>query len=172
VQWYEVPKGAKLAKRAKAKPILIASGTMAFSGAATGKVMIRLTVQGERLLKHARHVQLGARTSLPRWTGLRPAPARALGYSASCRYGYKNVRMRTSVRANSRCRSALFPQHMLAKTDIKDNDEAVSPVASGSSAGVSAQQPIHLLRSRPHSRTDRLAARPNFPCYAHSAAQV
>jgi hypothetical protein len=61
IQWYEVPKGAKLAKKVKAKAILIASGKLAFLGAGTGKVTIRLTSQGKRLLKHAKRIRLEAK---------------------------------------------------------------------------------------------------------------
>lgn len=65
VQWYFVPHGAKLAKRAKgrskAKPVLVASGKLTFSGAGTGKLNIRLTAAGKRLLKHAKRLKLTAK---------------------------------------------------------------------------------------------------------------
>jgi hypothetical protein len=61
VQWYEVPSGAKLAKKTKAKPVLVASGQMAFSAAGMGQVKVRLTAVGKRLLKHAKRVKLTAK---------------------------------------------------------------------------------------------------------------
>jgi hypothetical protein len=67
VQWYLVPHGAKLAKKAKgrskAKPILVASGKVTFSGAGTGKLNIRLTAAGKRLLKHAKQIKLAVKGS-------------------------------------------------------------------------------------------------------------
>jgi hypothetical protein len=58
VGWYEVPAGAKLAKRTKAKPVLVASGQMTFSAAGTGKLKVRLTAAGRKLLKHAKQLKL------------------------------------------------------------------------------------------------------------------
>jgi hypothetical protein len=60
VSWYEVPPGAKLARKTKAKPILVASGQMTFSAAGTGKLKLRLTAAGKRLLKHAKRLKLTA----------------------------------------------------------------------------------------------------------------
>jgi hypothetical protein len=61
VQWYQVPVGAKLAKRSKAKPVLVASGRLTFSGAGAGKVKMRLTAAGRRMLKQVKRVNLTAR---------------------------------------------------------------------------------------------------------------
>jgi hypothetical protein len=61
VQWYQVPAGAKLAKHAAPKPVLVASGQMTFSEAGTAKVKIRLTAAGRRLLEHAKLVKLMAK---------------------------------------------------------------------------------------------------------------
>jgi hypothetical protein len=61
VQWYEVPAGAKLAKHSMAKAVLVASGQMTRTGAGTGKIKIRLTAAGKRLLKHARRLKLEAK---------------------------------------------------------------------------------------------------------------
>ena len=61
VGWYEVPPGAKLAKHVKAKPVLVASGQMTFLAAGTGKIKIRLTAAGKRLLKHAKRLKLTAK---------------------------------------------------------------------------------------------------------------
>ena len=62
VQWYEVPKGAKLAK-AKPKPVLVASGQMTFSAAGRGTVHVRITSAGKKLLKHASRLTLTAKAS-------------------------------------------------------------------------------------------------------------
>lgn len=51
VSWYQVPSGAKLAKKIKPKPILVATGKLTFSSAGTGQLRIRLTAQGKSLLK-------------------------------------------------------------------------------------------------------------------------
>jgi hypothetical protein len=59
VGWYELPAGAKLAK--KAKPVLVASGDMTFSTAGTGKLRIRLTAVGKRLLEHVKRLRLEAK---------------------------------------------------------------------------------------------------------------
>jgi hypothetical protein len=61
VQWYEVPAGAKLAKKAKVKPALVASGQMTFSVAGTGKIKVRLTAEGKRLLKRAKQLKVEAK---------------------------------------------------------------------------------------------------------------
>lgn len=61
VQWYEAPAGAKLAKHSKAKPVLVASGQMSFAAAGVGKLKVKLTGAGKRLLKHAKNVKLTAK---------------------------------------------------------------------------------------------------------------
>jgi hypothetical protein len=61
VQWYQVPAGAKLAKHSAPKPVLVASGQMTFSGASAGKVKIRLTAAGRKLLKNAKRLKLEAK---------------------------------------------------------------------------------------------------------------
>jgi hypothetical protein len=61
IGWYEVPAGAKLAKHSTARPVLVASGQMTFSGAGTAKVKVRLTSAGKRLLEHVKRVRLEAR---------------------------------------------------------------------------------------------------------------
>jgi len=61
VGWYLVPSGAILAKATKAKPILVASGKLTFSGAGTGKLKIRLTAAGRQLLRRTKRVKLMAR---------------------------------------------------------------------------------------------------------------
>lgn len=61
VQWYLVPAGAKLAKHTKAKPVLVASGKLTFLAAGAGKLKIKLTAAGKRLLKHAKRLKLAER---------------------------------------------------------------------------------------------------------------
>jgi hypothetical protein len=61
VGWYDLPTGAKLATHSKAKPVLVASGQMTFPAAGTGKLKVRLTAAGRKLLKHATKVKLTAK---------------------------------------------------------------------------------------------------------------
>jgi hypothetical protein len=60
IQWYELPPGAKLARKTKAKPVLVANGQASFAGAGTSKVKIRLTSAGRKLLKHLKGLKLAA----------------------------------------------------------------------------------------------------------------
>jgi hypothetical protein len=60
VQWYEVPAGAHISKKAKPKPILVASGKLSFTGAGMGTLHLRLTGAGRKLLKHASRLKLTA----------------------------------------------------------------------------------------------------------------
>jgi hypothetical protein len=61
INWYQVPPGAKLATKAKPKPVLVASGRRSFSAAGTAKIKIKLTAAGKRLLKHAKKLKLTAK---------------------------------------------------------------------------------------------------------------
>jgi hypothetical protein len=61
IDWYEVPRGAKLAKRTKPKPVLVAVGQRTFYTAGTATIKIHLTATGKRLLKHARRLTLTAK---------------------------------------------------------------------------------------------------------------
>jgi hypothetical protein len=61
IDWYEVPPGAKLAKQAKARPTLVATGQVAFPAAGTLKIKIKLTAAGKRLLKNIDSLKLTAR---------------------------------------------------------------------------------------------------------------
>jgi hypothetical protein len=58
IDWYELPAGAKLASKGNAKPVLVASGKLAFSGAGVGKLTLRLTGMGKRLLEKLRRIKL------------------------------------------------------------------------------------------------------------------
>ena len=61
IDWYEVPPGAKLAKKTKPKPVLVAAGQRTFSAAGTATLKIKLTAAGRSLLKHAKQVKLTAK---------------------------------------------------------------------------------------------------------------
>ncbi|MGH9570030.1 MAG: hypothetical protein ACRD4F_10335, partial [Candidatus Angelobacter sp.] len=56
VRWYQVPKGAKIARHGKA--VLVAVGRLVLSGAGEGKLNIKLTAGGRKLLKHTKKVKL------------------------------------------------------------------------------------------------------------------
>jgi subtilase family serine protease len=58
IGWYELPKGAKLAKKAKPKPVLVASAQLKFTAPGSRTIKIKLTPAGKRLLKHAKQVKL------------------------------------------------------------------------------------------------------------------
>ncbi|HEY4812686.1 MAG TPA: hypothetical protein VIH71_16690 [Solirubrobacteraceae bacterium] len=57
VKWSYVPKGAKAAK---AKPVLVVSGRMTFTGAGTGRLRLKLTAAGKHLFEHAKRLKLTA----------------------------------------------------------------------------------------------------------------
>jgi hypothetical protein len=61
VQWYQVPVGATLSRKVKAKPTLVAFGTLRFTSAGTGALAIKVTLTGRKLLKHARRATLTAK---------------------------------------------------------------------------------------------------------------
>ena len=62
IDWYEVPRGAKLASHAKhkPKPVLVGSGQVTFTAAGVKKVKIKLTSAGKKLLRHASNQPLTA----------------------------------------------------------------------------------------------------------------
>ncbi|MFZ1153929.1 MAG: hypothetical protein WAN93_03380 [Solirubrobacteraceae bacterium] len=67
IAWYEQPSGAKLANKTTAKPVLVAAGKLVFPAAGTGRLTVKLTAQGKRLLRHVRRVRLTAKgTFVPR----------------------------------------------------------------------------------------------------------
>ena len=68
IDWYYLPPGATLAKKKtkpghkkKAKPALIGSGRVSFTGAATSKMKIALTATGKRLLHSSKRIRLTSR---------------------------------------------------------------------------------------------------------------
>ncbi len=64
ISWYEVPHGAHLSS--KPKPVLVATGSTTFVGAGSKHVLVRLTVAGKRLLRHAKRISLTAKGSFTR----------------------------------------------------------------------------------------------------------
>ena len=61
ITWYDVPAGATVANaHKKLKPIIVAIGTHSFSKAGTGKLKIKLTSAGRKLLKHSKKLNLTA----------------------------------------------------------------------------------------------------------------
>jgi hypothetical protein len=71
IDWYEVPPGARLAKKTKPKPVLVAAGHGTFSAAGSATLQIKLTAVGKRLLKHAMKLKLTAKGTF-RPTGKAP----------------------------------------------------------------------------------------------------
>ena len=59
VQWLTVPSGAKAAR--KAKPVLVASGQTVFAQAGSGRLKLRLTKAGRRVLRGKRRVSLAVK---------------------------------------------------------------------------------------------------------------
>jgi hypothetical protein len=68
ISWYEVPKGAHLAKaKARPKPVLVATGrASAATLPSTVTVTVKLTAQGKALLRHAKHVKLTGKATFQR----------------------------------------------------------------------------------------------------------
>jgi hypothetical protein len=56
-----VPSGAKLARKAKPKPVLVAAGHRTFAAAGTATIKIKLTPAGRRMLKPAKKLKLTAK---------------------------------------------------------------------------------------------------------------
>jgi hypothetical protein len=61
IEWFELPPGAKLAKRGKPKPVLIASGRMTFSAAGSATIKLELSPSGKAMLKRAKQLKLTAK---------------------------------------------------------------------------------------------------------------
>jgi hypothetical protein len=61
IDWYYLPPGAKLAKKAKPKSVLVGAGQRTFSAAGTATIKIKLTAAGKSLLKHATKLKLTAK---------------------------------------------------------------------------------------------------------------
>lgn len=63
INWYFLPRGAHLARKAKPKPILFASGSLNFKAPETKKITVRLSAKGQKLLKHRSSLKLTAKGS-------------------------------------------------------------------------------------------------------------
>jgi hypothetical protein len=61
VSWYLVPPHARLAKKSRARPVLVATGSHTFTAAATATISIHPTSAGERILRRARRIKLVAK---------------------------------------------------------------------------------------------------------------
>jgi hypothetical protein len=61
LDWYYLPPGAKLAKRTKVTPVLVASGQMTLSSEETARIKVKLSEVGRRLLSHARSLKLSVK---------------------------------------------------------------------------------------------------------------
>jgi hypothetical protein len=61
IDWYQVPPTGKLARKIRARPVLVASGRMRFSAAGTARIKVRLTREGRRLIKRDKTVKLTAK---------------------------------------------------------------------------------------------------------------
>jgi hypothetical protein len=66
IDWYTLVPGATLARKTKAKPILVASGQAAFPAAGTRRIKVRLTTTGKRLLRSTKSPKLIAKGSFTR----------------------------------------------------------------------------------------------------------
>jgi len=61
VDWFQLPRGAKIARKGKPKPVLIAAGKLKFAAAGRGTVKLKLTRAGEVLLRDHKRVALIAK---------------------------------------------------------------------------------------------------------------
>jgi hypothetical protein len=71
VNWYQVPLGARLAKKTRAKPVLVAFGRLTFPTAGTATMKIKLTAAGKRLMKRVARLKL---TAMGTFTPTSPPP--------------------------------------------------------------------------------------------------
>jgi hypothetical protein len=60
IQWYYLPPGTKLARKASNAPVLVATGRRIYGAAGWGVITIHLTPAGRRLLSHAKRIGLTA----------------------------------------------------------------------------------------------------------------
>jgi subtilase family serine protease len=60
IGWYQLPRGAKLSKSGQPKPVLVASGRVAFTAAGRRTIRLALTGAGRSLLKRAKQIRLTA----------------------------------------------------------------------------------------------------------------
>jgi hypothetical protein len=60
IQWYYLPRGTRLARKASNAPVLVATGRRIYGAAGWGVIRIYLTPAGRRLLSHAKRIGLTA----------------------------------------------------------------------------------------------------------------
>jgi hypothetical protein len=60
IEWYYLPPGAKLGKKTKPLPVLVASGSLTFRASGTATIKLHLTGEARRLLKDAKRIRLTA----------------------------------------------------------------------------------------------------------------
>jgi large repetitive protein len=58
IDWYYLPPGAKIGKKSKHPPVLVATGKLVFSSAKTATMKIRLTAAGRRLLAREKRIKI------------------------------------------------------------------------------------------------------------------
>jgi hypothetical protein len=64
IDWYYLPPGATVAKKAKSQGVLVGAGHQTFSAAGTATIKIKLTAAGKSLLKHATKLKLTAKGTI------------------------------------------------------------------------------------------------------------
>jgi hypothetical protein len=77
VQWYFLPRGAKLSGRGKAKPVLVATGRATLEAAKGVRLQIKLTARGKQLLGHTKRIHLDAKGTFAAKSGAAVSAARA-----------------------------------------------------------------------------------------------
>jgi plastocyanin len=67
IDWYDVPPGAKLARKAQPRSLLVAAGKLSFAAKGTARMKLKLTVVGTHLLRHSKQLKVTAKgTFTPR----------------------------------------------------------------------------------------------------------
>lgn len=77
VQWYFLPRGAKLSGKRKAKPVLVAAGRATLTAGKSARLQIKLSARGKQLLGHARRILLDAKGTFAAKGGAAVSAARA-----------------------------------------------------------------------------------------------
>jgi hypothetical protein len=78
IDWYQIPRGAKLANEAAVRPVLVAAGRLTFSAAGSAAMKIMLSAAGKRLLKRARQIKLTVKGTFTPTGGMAIAASRTL----------------------------------------------------------------------------------------------
>jgi hypothetical protein len=61
ISWYQAATSGKLARKVRARPVLVASGQTRFAAAGTAKIKVKLTREGLRLIKRDKPMKLTAK---------------------------------------------------------------------------------------------------------------